>query len=136
MSSWAAASLRRMLYVRSLPPVSSGSSLPGFTHKIFMVLLPADSLVCAIFGDTPRLFKVDEIDDDLIGMDVLAEGCAVEAARGNDHHFRCRKRKREIPTQERSDVGNHILDVLPIGPDQMTKGDVVVPDLQIAPFAQ
>src|SRR5438270_12929841 len=104
-----------MLYVRSFPPVSSGSSLPALTQRIFTASrLPANSRVFAC-ADAASFFQVHQVDDNLFRAQSLAQSLFIDSASSDDHNLGVLDRPRQVRRKQATDARNHVFDVLAVG---------------------
>jgi len=76
--------------------------------------LPADSFVSRMGLDAARLLEIDQVDDDMGGAKALLEKFAIKAARADNNYFRVAYYFLQICFQQRTDVGDDLLDVLAI----------------------
>src|ERR1700734_1183833 len=97
---------------------------------------PANPVIGAWSIEAAGLLEINEIDDQLARTQMLGQDLPLHATSSDDHHLGVLNHWLEAGAEKRANVRNNFLDVLPVGADEMTQRDVVVPDLDLAAFAE
>ena len=77
-------------------------------------VLPADSLVPAFVGRAANFLQIHQVEDDVIGAQVLLQFFLLNAARADHYNLRLPHYLRQIVTQQGTDMRDDFFDVLAI----------------------
>src|SRR5579859_3131939 len=123
-----------MLYERIFPPVSTGSSLPALTQRM-RTLLPANPFILGACWP-PGGFQIHQIQNDLARTQVLLQLVSRDTPGRNNDDLGILQNLAEIVLEQQTDVRNRLFNVFAIGADKPPQGYVVIPDFDVASFAQ
>jgi hypothetical protein len=82
-----------------------------------------------------RGIKVDQIDDDLVCAEARGKLLRVDLS-GNDDDVAGANDLFKVGRKQGADVRNHFFNILAVGAGELTEGDVLVPNADLAAFAE
>src|SRR5271165_3174291 len=100
------------------------------------IFLPADSFIRNVPARAARLFEIHKVDDNLFCFQLLTQCVSRQLPRTNDDDLRLVDCLFDTCVQQRTYVRNNLFDILAVGPNQTSEGNVFVPNLDLPALAQ
>src|SRR5580692_2817263 len=97
---------------------------------------PTDALIGSRFVGATSVIQIGQIENNLPRLQVLGEIFFLRRFVSDDYYLGASHHLLEISRKQRSDVRNHLLDVLTIGTREAPEGHILIPDLHLTALSE